>query len=43
MRCVAMLMAQAPEEVKRAATDRLVADSVSGGGIAEAVVRAGLL
>jgi len=37
------VMGQAPEEVKRAATDRLHADAVSGGGIAEAVKRAGML
>jgi hydroxymethylpyrimidine pyrophosphatase-like HAD family hydrolase len=37
------VMAQAPEEVKRAATDRLHADAVSGGGVAEAAVRSGLL
>lgn len=37
------VMAQAPEAVKRAATDRLTADIWSGGGIAEAARRAGLL
>ena len=37
------VMAQAPEDVKRAATDRLKADAVSGGGIAEAAKRAGML
>jgi hydroxymethylpyrimidine pyrophosphatase-like HAD family hydrolase len=36
-------MAQAPEDVKSAATDVLVADAKSGGGIAEAAERAGLL
>jgi hydroxymethylpyrimidine pyrophosphatase-like HAD family hydrolase len=37
------VMAQAPEDVKQAATDRLHADSSTGGGIAEAALRAGLL
>lgn len=37
------VMAQAPEDVKEAATDRLNADSSTGGGIAEAAQRAGLL
>ena len=37
------VMAQAPEEVKVTATDRLTADSSSGGGIAEAALRSGLL
>ncbi|HMJ53708.1 MAG TPA: HAD family hydrolase [Polyangiaceae bacterium] len=37
------VMAQAPEDVKQAATDRLDADSSTGGGIAEAALRAGLL
>ena len=37
------VMAQAPEDVKMAATDRLDADSSTGGGIAEAALRAGLL
>jgi hydroxymethylpyrimidine pyrophosphatase-like HAD family hydrolase len=36
-------MAQAPDDVKGAATDVLVADSKSGGGIAEAAERAGLI
>jgi hypothetical protein len=36
-------MAQSPEAVKDAATDVLVADTWSGGGIAEAAERAGLL
>ena len=36
-------MAQAPDVVKEAATDVLVADARSGGGIAEAAERAGLL
>ena len=36
-------MAQAPDEVKEAATDVLEADIWSGGGIAEAAERAGLL
>jgi hypothetical protein len=36
-------MAQAPDAVKAAATDVLVADARSGGGIAEAAERAGLL
>lgn len=36
-------MAHAPEEVKAAATDHLRADVTSGGGIAEAAARAGLL
>ncbi|WP_437576284.1 HAD family hydrolase [Sorangium sp. So ce887] len=33
-------MGQAPEDVKRAATDRLEADGLRGGGIAEAIRRA---
>jgi hydroxymethylpyrimidine pyrophosphatase-like HAD family hydrolase len=37
------VMAQAPESVKETATDRLNADSSTGGGIAEAALRAGLL
>lgn len=37
------VMAQAPDEVKDAATDLLEADTWSGGGIAEAAERAGLL
>jgi Cof subfamily protein (haloacid dehalogenase superfamily) len=37
------VMAQAPEDVKRTATDRLAADSSTGGGIAEAAKRCGLL
>jgi hydroxymethylpyrimidine pyrophosphatase-like HAD family hydrolase len=37
------VMAQAPEDVKQAATDRLNADSSTGGGIAEAALLAGLL
>jgi hydroxymethylpyrimidine pyrophosphatase-like HAD family hydrolase len=37
------VMAQAPEDVKQAATDRLNADSSTGGGIAEAALRAGML
>ena len=37
------VMAQAPDEVKQAATDQLVADHVTGGGIAEAARRAGML
>jgi hydroxymethylpyrimidine pyrophosphatase-like HAD family hydrolase len=37
------VMGQAPERVKEAATDRLEADASTGGGIAEAAVRAGLL
>ncbi len=37
------VMAQAPEDVKQAATDRLNADSSTGGGIAEAALRSGLL
>jgi len=37
------VMAQAPENVKETATDRLSADSSTGGGIAEAALRAGLL
>jgi len=37
------VMAQAPDEVKAAATDELQADFMSGGGIAEAADRAGLL
>jgi Cof subfamily protein (haloacid dehalogenase superfamily) len=37
------VMAQAPEDVKQTATDRLNADSSTGGGIAEAALRAGLL
>jgi Cof subfamily protein (haloacid dehalogenase superfamily) len=36
-------MAQAPENVKRAATDQLKADGSTGGGVAEALLRAGLL
>ena len=36
-------MGQAPDDVKAAATDRLVADSSTGGGIVEAARRAGLL
>jgi Cof subfamily protein (haloacid dehalogenase superfamily) len=36
-------MGQAPEEVKRAATEQLIADGSTGGGIAEAALRAGLL
>lgn len=36
-------MAQAPDVVKQAATDVLAADAKSGGGIAEAAERAGLL
>jgi hypothetical protein len=36
-------MAQAPEDVKQTATDRLDSDSSTGGGIAEAALRAGLL
>jgi len=36
-------MGQAPDEVKAAATDVLEADAYSGGGIAEAAERAGLL
>jgi len=36
-------MAQAPEQVKAAATDELVADATTGGGIAEAAERAGML
>lgn len=36
-------MAQAPDEVKQAATDVLDADASGGGGIAEAAERAGLL
>jgi hydroxymethylpyrimidine pyrophosphatase-like HAD family hydrolase len=36
-------MAQAPDEVKAVATDVLVADSTTGGGIAEAAERSGLL
>ena len=36
-------MAQAPDAVKAAATDTLVADARSGGGIAEAAERSGLL
>ena len=36
-------MAHAPEEVKAAATDQLRADVTTGGGIAEAAERAGLL
>jgi hypothetical protein len=36
-------MAQAPEQVKEAATDRLEADTSTGGGVAEAAIRAGLL
>lgn len=37
------VMAQAPDEVKAAATDLLEADTWSGGGIAEAARRCGLL
>jgi hypothetical protein len=37
------VMAQAPDEVKAAATDTLRADLTTGGGIAEAAERAGLL
>jgi hypothetical protein len=37
------VMAQAPEDVKQTATDRLDADSSTGGGIAEAALRSGLL
>jgi Cof subfamily protein (haloacid dehalogenase superfamily) len=37
------VMAQAPEQVKEAATDRLEADTSTGGGVAEAAIRAGLL
>jgi len=37
------VMAQAPERVKKAATDRLEASASTGGGVAEAAVRAGLL
>jgi Cof subfamily protein (haloacid dehalogenase superfamily) len=37
------VMAQAPEDVKQTATDRLDSDSSTGGGIAEAALRAGLL
>jgi hypothetical protein len=37
------VMAQAPEDVKQTATDRLNADSSTGGGIAEAALRAGML
>jgi hypothetical protein len=37
------VMAQAPDEVKAAATDRLKADVATGGGVAEAAERAGLL
>ncbi len=37
------VMAQAPDEVKHAASDLLEADTWSGGGIAEAAERAGLL
>jgi len=37
------VMAQAPERVKQTATDRLEADVSTGGGVAEAAVRAGLL
>jgi hypothetical protein len=36
-------MAQAPDEVKSAAKEVLEADSWSGGGLAEAAARAGLL
>lgn len=35
-------MAQAPDRVKEAATDRLDADTASGGGIAEAIERSGM-
>jgi Cof subfamily protein (haloacid dehalogenase superfamily) len=34
------VMGQAPEEVKQVATDRLVADILVGGGVAEAIARA---
>jgi Cof subfamily protein (haloacid dehalogenase superfamily) len=37
------VMGQAPESVKEAATDRLQADASTGGGVAEAALRAGLL
>ncbi len=37
------VMAQAPERVKKTATDRLDADTSTGGGVAEAAIRAGLL
>ncbi|MET0595070.1 MAG: HAD family hydrolase [Polyangiaceae bacterium] len=37
------VMNQAPEDVKQTATDRLNADSSTGGGIAEAALRAGML
>lgn len=37
------VMAQAPDAVKIAATDELVANADTGGGIAEAALRAGLL
>jgi hypothetical protein len=36
-------MAQAPDQVKEAATDQLEADAITGGGIAEAAERSGLL
>ena len=36
-------MGQAPVNVKRAATDHLVADTTTGGGVAEAARRAGLV
>jgi hypothetical protein len=36
-------MAQAPLEVKAAATDILKASAMTGGGLAEAALRAGLL
>jgi hypothetical protein len=36
-------MAQAPNEVLAAATDRLESDASDGGGIAEAAERAGIL
>ncbi len=36
-------MAQAPEQVKAAATDQLEADATTGGGIAQAAERSGLL
>ena len=36
-------MAQAPEEVLAAATDRLQSDASHGGGIAEAAERVGIL
>jgi hypothetical protein len=36
-------MSHAPDEVKAAASDQLRADAATGGGIAEAAERAGLL